>query len=124
MKRFLTFVNGKPFENRPVSVSDEARERQARGVSFELPIVDPKIAHAARVGLIAPVKWAVGPDLSGGPIIQHDDAISAPIELVRQRTGDFNEGYRAGYDDGLNGNASDSESAWSAGTACAELANL
>ena len=45
-----------------------------------------------------------------------------PIEVVRQRACDFGEGYQVGYDDGLEGNASDSETAWDRSRASAELA--
>jgi hypothetical protein len=50
-------------------------------------------------------------------------ANAVPIKLVRQRACDFGEGYSAGYDDGLEGNASDSETAWDRSRASAELAS-
>lgn len=44
------------------------------------------------------------------------------IEAVRQRAGDFSEGYQAGHEDGLEGNAYDSDRAWDLSRASKELA--
>lgn len=47
--------------------------------------------------------------------------LPADIGLVRQRTSDFSEGYRAGYAHGENGEAEDCEDSWARSRASAEL---
>jgi hypothetical protein len=43
------------------------------------------------------------------------------LAQVRQRVGDFNEGYHAGYEHGLAGDAEDADGAWDRSRACSSL---
>lgn len=52
------------------------------------------------------------------------EPMPAPISLVRQRSADFSEGYRAGFDGAENGEADDTETAWALSKASAELADM
>ena len=102
----------------------------SRGESFTAELIGatmPRTAIEVRVNgaeardaaAISEENTALRAQLREAQHPQQDESID--VAVVRMRAGDFNEGYRAGYSDGLEGNASDSESAWCVSKASASL---